>query len=240
MLKHRHLELPLAQSCFTSRLSESLKERLLPFLTSVTLPLGKELYEAGELHRHIYFPVDAIVSLMIELESGDSTEIAIVGNDGLVGIALFLGGDCTSHKAVVQSAGKAYRIDKAQIQPEFEIHGEFMRCVLLYTQSLMTQMAQTAFCNRHHSIHQQLCRWLLLSHDRIPGDELIMTQELIANMLGVRREGVTQAAGHLQDLSVIDYRRGHITILDRAQLERLSCECYAIVKSEIKRLEGFC
>jgi CRP-like cAMP-binding protein len=212
------------------------RERLFPYLRLLTLPLGKVLYESGDRLRHIYFPTDSIVSLLYVLENGQSAEIAVVGNDGAIGVALFMGGETTTNRAIVQSAGLAYQLAGARLKKEFERHGETLHILLRYTQALITQMAQTAVCNRHHSVDQQLCRWLLLSLDRLPSAELVMTQELIAGMLGVRREGVTEAAGKLQKLGVISYHRGHITVLDRPRLERLSCECYAVVKKETDRL----
>ncbi|WP_404340755.1 Crp/Fnr family transcriptional regulator [Pseudoalteromonas mariniglutinosa] len=210
--------------------------RLFPFVELVTLKLGQVLYEAGDKLSYVYFPVDAIVSLLYVMESGASAEISVVGNEGLIGIALFMGGESTSSRAIVQSAGTAYRLKGVRLTKEFNRHGKLLELMLKYTQSLITQMAQTAVCNRHHSIDQQLCRWLLLSLDRLPDNHLTMTQELIANMLGVRREGVTEAAGKLQKLGVINYHRGHITVLDRHRLEQLSCECYAVVKKETDRL----
>ena len=212
------------------------RERLFPHLDLVALPLGKALYESGDMLRHIYFPTDAIISLLYVLKDGASAEIAVVGNEGAIGVALFMGGETTTNRAVVQSAGSAYQMTGARLKEEFERHGELLHILLRYTQALITQMAQTAVCNRHHSVDQQLCRWLLLSLDRLSSDKLIMTQELIANMLGVRREGVTEAAGKLQKLGVISYRRGEITVLDRPRLEQLSCECYAVVKAETDRL----
>ena len=212
-------------------------ERLLPHLEPVELPLGKVLYESGGALRHVYFPTDCIVSLLYVMENGASAEISVVGNEGLIGVAVFMGGESTPSRAVVQSAGHAYRLPGQQLKDEFNRHEEML--MLRYTQALITQMAQTAVCNRHHAIDQQLCRWLLLSLDRLPGNELIMTQELIANMLGVRREGVTDAAGKLQRLGVIEYSRGHIKILDRTRLEELSCECYAVVKRETERLQPY-
>ena len=212
------------------------RERLFPHLNLVTLPLGSVLYESGDAQRYIYFPIDAIVSLLYVLKDGSSAEIAVVGNDGAIGIALFMGGATTTNRAIVQSAGLAYRLTSRRLTQEFERHSEMLHVLLRYTQALITQMAQTAVCNRHHSVDQQLCRWLLLSLDRLASNELTMTQELIANMLGVRREGVTEAAGKLQKLGVIRYRRGKITVLDREQLEALSCECYQVVKNETDRL----
>lgn len=212
------------------------QERIFSHLELVSLPLGKVLYESGDTLRHVYFPTDSIVSLLYVMEDGASAEISVVGNDGLIGIALFMGGESTPSRAIVQSAGHAYRLLGQRLKNEFNRHGTFLELMLRYTQSLITQMAQTAVCNRHHSVDQQLCRWLLLSLDRLPSKRLSMTQELIANMLGVRREGVTDAAGKLQKLGVIEYSRGLITVLDRDKLEKLSCECYAVVKKETDRL----
>ena len=186
--------------------------------------------------RHIYFPTDSIVSLLYVLEDGSSAEICVVGNDGVIGVSLFMGGETTTSRAIVQSGGSAYRLTGRRLKQEFERQGETMHILLRYTQALITQMAQTAVCNRHHTVDQQLCRWLLLSLDRLPDNKLAMTQELIANMLGVRREGVTDAAGKLQKLGVITYTRGLITVLDRHRLEQLSCECYSVVKKETDRL----
>jgi CRP-like cAMP-binding protein len=210
--------------------------RIAPQLELVDLPLGKVLYESGSQIAHVHFPINAIVSLLYVLENGASAEIAVVGNEGLVGIALFMGGETTPSRAVVQSAGRGYRLSAAHIKGEFNRGGPVLHLLLRYTQALITQMAQTAVCNRHHSLDQQLCRWLLLSMDRLEGDELVMTQELIANMLGVRREGVTEAALKLQNLGLIKYARGHITVLDRPALEERVCECYAVVKKEYDRL----
>ncbi len=212
------------------------RARLFPHLQPVDLPLGMSLYESGDAQRHIYFPTDSIVSLLYVLADGASAEIAVVGNEGVIGVSLFMGGETTPSRAIVQSAGSAYRLTGGRLKEEFNRHGQMLHILLRYTQSLITQMAQTAVCNRHHSLDQQLCRWLLLSLDRLSGNRLDMTQELIANMLGVRREGVTTAAGRLQKLGVINYRRGHITVLDRPKLEALSCECYAVVKKETDRL----
>ena len=214
------------------------RNRLFPHLQLVAMPLGKSLYEPGTVLRHVYFPLDCIVSLLYVMENGESAEISVVGNEGLVGIALFMGGETTPSRAIVQSAGYAYQLSAQQLKDEFRRHGNLQVLLLRYTQALITQMAQTAVCNRHHSVDQQLCRWLLLSLDRLPSNQLTMTQELIANMLGVRREGVTDAAGKLQKLGVIQYHRGHITVLDRAKLEHLSCECYGVVKRETDRLRG--
>ena len=211
-------------------------ERLLPDLEAVFLPLGWAVYEAGGPLGYVYFPTTSIISLLYVLKDGSSAEIAVTGNDGLVGIALFMGGESTPTQAVVQSAGHGYRLRAAVLQSEFKQGGELQHLALRYTQALITQMAQTAVCNRHHSVEQQLCRWLLLSLDRLPSNELVMTQELIANMLGVRREGVTEAAGKLQAEGLIHYSRGHITVLDRPALEKRVCECYAVVKRETDRL----
>jgi CRP-like cAMP-binding protein len=212
------------------------RARLFPHLKLVNLPLGTVLYESGDAQRHIFFPLDAIISLLYVLKDGASAEIAVVGNDGAIGVALFMGGATTTNRAIVQSAGSAYRLTRRRLKLEFDRHGEMLHILLRYTQALITQMAQTAVCNRHHSVDQQLCRWLLLSLDRLASNELTMTQELIANMLGVRREGVTDAAGKLQKLGVIKYRRGKIIVLDRPRLEALSCECYEVVKKETDRL----
>ena len=210
--------------------------RLLPHLEYIDMPLGTVLYESGDVLRHVYFPLDCIVSLLYVLADGSSAEIAVVGNDGLIGIALFMGGETTPSRAIVQSAGGAYRLLGQPFKDEFHSNRALHELLLRYTQALITQMAQTAVCYRHHSVDQQLCRWLLLSLDRLPSNQLDMTQELIANMLGVRREGVTEAARKLQRLGVIQYQRGHITVLDRPKLEALCCECYAVVKKEKDRL----
>ncbi len=217
-------------------LPAEVQDRLFPHLELVPLPLGKVLYESGDTLRHVYFPTDSIVSMLYVMDNGASAEISVVGNDGIVGISLFMGGESTPSRAIVQSAGSAFRLTGQRLKAEFTRHQEMQHLLLRYTQSLMTQMSQTAVCNRHHSLVQQLCRWLLLSLDRLPGNQLAMTQELIANMLGVRREGVTDAAGKLQAAGVISYKRGHITVLDRPKLETLSCECYAVVKKETDRL----
>ena len=200
------------------------------------MPLGQVLYESGRQMSHVYFPATSIVSLLYVMEDGSSAEIAVVGNEGLVGISLFMGGETTPSRAVVQSAGEGWRLRARTVKEEFERPGPVMHLMLRYTQALITQMAQTAVCNRHHSLDQQLCRWLLLSLDRLHGNELVMTQELIANMLGVRREGVTEAALKLQRRGLIRYARGHITVLDRPGLEASTCECYAVVKKEYDRL----
>jgi len=207
-----------------------------PHLEPVELPLGGVLHEAGGPMSHVYFPTTAIISLLYVMEDGASAEIAVVGNDGIVGISLFMGGQSTLSRAVVQSAGHGFRLRADLMMREFDRAGPVMHLLLRYTQALISQMAQTAACNRHHSLDQQLCRWLLLSLDRLDSNELIMTQELIANMLGVRREGVTEAAGKLRKAGLIRYRRGHIVVLDRAGLERRSCECYAVVRKEYERL----
>ena len=224
------------QNTLLADLPEAAQARLAPNLKLVDMPLGKGLYESGDKLRHVYFPTESIVSLLYVTESGASAEIAVVGNEGMIGMALFMGGESTPGRAVVQSAGHAFQLPKQAFMAEFNRHEELRELLLRYMQALMTQMAQTAVCNRHHHIDQQLCRWLLLSLDRLPGNRLAMTQELIANMLGVRREGVTEAAHKLQSLGVIDYHRGEITVLDRPRLESLSCECYAVVKKETDRL----
>ncbi len=217
-------------------LPEADLERWLPALERFDLPLGRVLYESGTTEQYVYFPTTAIVSLLYVMENGDSAEIAVVGNEGIVGIALFMGGNSTPSRAVVQSGGQGLRLNAKGLKQEFDHCVPVMHLLLRYTQALITQMAQTAVCNRHHSLDEQLCRWLLLSLDRLTGDELVMTQQLIANMLGVRREGVTEAALKLQKAGLIEYRRGHIKVLDRAGLERRSCECYAVVKQEYGRL----
>ena len=210
--------------------------RWLPQLEPVDMPLGKVLYESGSKLTHVYFPTTSIVSLLYVMEDGASAEIAVVGHEGIVGISLFMGGETTPSRAVVQSAGLAFRLKANVMMQEFNRAGPVLHLLLRYTQALITQMAQTAVCNRHHSLDQQLCRWLLLSLDRLHSNEIVMTQELIANMLGVRREGVTEAAGNLQQAGLIRYRRGHITVLDRARLEQRTCECYAVVRREYDRL----
>ncbi|ASJ72263.1 Crp/Fnr family transcriptional regulator [Granulosicoccus antarcticus] len=207
-----------------------------PLLEWSDMPLGRVLYESSNPQSHVYFPTTAIVSLLYVMENGSSAEIAVVGNEGVVGISLFMGGETTPSRAVVQSGGQGYRLKGQAIKDEFGRSGPVMHLMLRYTQALITQMAQTAVCNRHHSLDQQLCRWLLLSIDRLRGNELVMTQELIANMLGVRREGVTQAALKLQSAGLIRYSRGHITVLDREGLEKRTCECYSVVKKEYERL----
>ncbi len=231
----KQLLLPRQNNLLAS-LPADVQERIFPHLDPITLPLGQVLYESGDTLDYVYFPTNAIVSLLYVMESGASAEISVVGNEGLIGIALFMGGHSTPSRAIVQSAGSFFRLKSSLLMEEFNKHGELMLLLLRYTQSLITQMSQTAVCNRHHSIDQQLCRWLLLSLDRLSNNCLVMTQELIANMLGVRREGVTEAAGKLQRQGVIEYRRGHIAVLDRPQLERLCCECYGVVKQETDRL----
>lgn len=224
------------QNHLLSALSTEVRARIFPELVEVKMPLGMVLYEPGDVMNNVYFPIDCIVSLLYVMENGDSAEISVVGNEGVVGISLFMGGESTPSRAVVQSAGNAYRLSTHLMKTEFNRHEDTMILMLRYTQALITQMAQTAVCNRHHSIDQQLCRWLLLSIDRLPSNQVTMTQELIANMLGVRREGVTEAAGKLQRQGVITYVRGEITVLNREKLEALSCECYAVVKRETDRL----
>src|SRR5256884_6818386 len=211
-------------------------ERLASHLELIPMRLGEVLYEPGVQLRYVYFPTTSIVSLLYVMENGASAEIAIVGNEGILGISLFMGGETTPSRAVVQSAGHGFRLKAQLLKNEFGRFGPMLHLLLRYTQALITQMAQTAVCNRHHSVDQQLCRWLLLSLDRLACNQLTMTQELIANMLGVRREGVTEAAGKLQQLGVIRYTRGQITVLDRPKLEQLCCECYAVVKKETDRL----
>ena len=210
--------------------------RLAPHLELVPMPLAEALYESGGRLQYVYFPTTSIISLLYVMIDGASAEIAVVGNEGVLGISLFMGGETTPSRAVVQSAGFGYRLRSQILKDEFHRGGALMHLLLRYTQALITQMAQTAVCNRHHSVEQQLCRWLLLSLDRLPSNELTMTQELIANMLGVRREGVTEAAGHLQRDGLIQYSRGRITVLDRPRLEVRVCECYAVVKKEFDRL----
>jgi CRP-like cAMP-binding protein len=211
-------------------------DRLLPHLELAAMPLGDVLYESGTHLGHVYFPTTSIVSLLYVMEDGASAEIAVVGNEGIIGVALFMGGETTPSRAVVQSAGYAYRLKGQLLKQEFNRSGAMQQLLLRYTQALLTQMAQTAVCNRHHSVDQQLCRWLLLSLDRLASNELTMTQELIANMLGVRREGVTEAAGKLQDAGLLRYSRGRITVVDRPGLEAQACECYRVVKKEFDRL----
>lgn len=227
----------LQQNHLLAAFPSETQNRLFPHMKPVDLTLGKVLYESGDTPHFVYFPTNSIVSLLYVMESGASAEISVVGNEGLVGIAVFMGGESTPSRAIVQSAGSAFSLSSQRLREEFNTHPDMRLLMLRYTQALITQMAQTAACNRHHSIDQQLCRWLLLSMDRLSGNQLVMTQELIANMLGVRREGVTEAAGKLQDLKVIEYNRGKITVLDRPKLEKLSCECYRVVKAETDRLE---
>lgn len=217
-------------------LPEAEWERWMPHIELIDLPLGKVLHESGAPATHVYFPTNAIVSLLYILENGSSAEIAVVGNEGVVGISIFMGGGSTPSRAVVQSAGMGYRLRAEVIKRAFERSDPVKHLMLRYTQALITQMSQTAVCNRHHSLDQQLCRWLLLSLDRLSGNELVMTQELISNMLGVRREGVTEAAMKLQSAGLIRYARGHISVLDRPGLERRACECYRVVKNEYDRL----
>ena len=217
-------------------LPEAEWKRWQPLLEAVEMPLGQVLYESGRTLSHVYFPTTAIVSLLYVMEDGSSAEIAVVGNEGVVGVSLFMGGESTPSRAVVQSAGQGWRLHSRDVKEEFERPGPVMHLLLRYTQALITQMAQTAVCNRHHSLDQQLCRWLLLSLDRLTSNEIVMTQELIANMLGVRREGVTEGALRLQKAGLISYSRGHIKVLNRAGLEVRTCECYAVVKKEYDRL----
>ena len=232
---HRAVADPLANALLAA-LPRAEWLRWQPHLEAVDLPLGRVLHESGARLSHVYFPTTAIVSLLYVMEDGASAEIAVVGKEGIVGVALFMGGDTTPSRAVVQSGGQGFRLRSAMLKEEFGRSGPAMRLLLLYTQALITQMAQTAVCNRHHTLDQQLCRWLLLSLDRLEGPELVMTQELIANMLGVRREGVTEAALRLQADGLIRYSRGRINVLSRAGLEARSCECYAVVKQEYERL----
>lgn len=224
------------QNHLLAALPPEVQSRLFPYLELVPLPLRAVLYESGRPMGHVYFPTDSIVSLQYVMQDGASTAITVVGNEGLLGISLFMGGDSTPSRSLVQSAGYAYRLPRRRVQEEFNRHGQLLVLMLRYTQALITQVAQTAVCNRHHSIDKQLCRWLLLSVDRLSHNHLTMTQEFIGNMLGVRREGVTEAARKLQGLGVISYSRGLIKVLDRDKLEKLSCECYAVVKSETELL----
>jgi CRP-like cAMP-binding protein len=224
------------QNHLLAALPQAEYERLLPHLQLVPMPLGEALYESGGRLQHVYFPTTSIVSLLYVMEDGASAEIAVVGNEGILGISLFMGGETTPSRAVVQSAGYGYRLKAPLLKQEFNRAGSVMHLLLRYTQALITQMAQTAVCNRHHSVEQQLCRWLLLSLDRLSTSELSMTQDLIANMLGVRREGVTEAAGKLQKAGLLRYSRGRITVIDRPGLEKEVCECYAVVKKEFDRL----
>jgi CRP-like cAMP-binding protein len=224
------------QNQILAALAPAERARIYPYLQRVPLRLGEVLYEPGAAFRHVYFPANCLISLLHVLKDGATAEIAVVGNDGLIGVAVFMGGETTPSRAVVQSAGHAYRLVGKRLTEEFHRSGHLRFLLLRYTQALMTQMAQTAVCNRHHSVDQQLCRWLLLSLDRLEANQLTMTQALIADMLGVRREGVNEAANKLQNLGVIRYRRGRITVLDRDKLEHLCCECYAVVKRETDRL----
>jgi CRP-like cAMP-binding protein len=224
------------QNHLLNALSATELKRIRRHLELMEMTLGEVVYESGRHQEYVYFPTNSIVSLLYVLENGASAEIAVVGNEGVVGISLFMGGETTPSRAVVQSAGSAYRLPGEVMKHEFNRGGAMQHLMLRYTQSLITQMAQTAVCNRHHSVDQQLCRWLLLSIDRLPSPEIEMTQELIANMLGVRREGVTEAAGKLQNAGVISYRRGHIKVLNRPRLEEMSCECYDVVRRETARL----
>jgi CRP-like cAMP-binding protein len=221
-----------------ARLPPDQYERLRPLLQPVEFPLGEVVYEFGGELDYVFFPTTSIVSLLYTMENGTSAEMGLTGNEGVVGIALFMGGGTMPNRAIVQSAGGALRMKAKVLQDEFALGGRFQQLLLRYTQALITQISQTAVCNRLHSVEQQLCRWLLLSHDRVQADELIMTQELIADMLGVRREGVTVAAGRLQDAGAISYLRGRIQILDRQRLEETVCECYRVVKDEFDRLLG--
>jgi len=224
------------QNYLLAALPAEVFERLSPDLELITMPLGEVLYESGGQLQHVYFPTTAILSLHYVMENGATAEIAGVGNEGVVGISLFMGGDTTPSSAVVQTAGHAYRLAGRLLKEEFNRAGLMQRLLLRYTQALITQMCQTAVCNRHHTVEQQLCRWLLLTLDRMPTNELIMTQELVASMLGVRREGITEAAGKLQHAGFISYRRGHVAVLERSGLEAGACECYAVVKKELGRL----
>jgi CRP-like cAMP-binding protein len=231
---------PLAHESHQNRLLAALPaadfERLAGHLERVTLRLGDMLYEPGEQLQHAYFPISCIVSLHYVMETGASASVAGVGQEGVLGISLFMGGETTPSSAVVQTAGVAYRLERRRLKQEFERSGAMQRLLLRYTQALMTQMTQTAVCNRHHSVEQQLCRWLLVTLDRIPSGQIVMTQELVASMLGVRREGITEAAGRLQEAGFIRNRRGHIAVLGRAGLETRSCECYGVVRKEFARL----
>jgi len=224
------------QNYLLAALPAEVFERLSPHLELISMPLGEVLYESGGQLQHVYFPTTAILSLHYVMENGATAEIAGVGNEGLLGISLFMGGNTTPSRATVQTGGHGYRLSGPLMMEEFNRAGPMMRLMLRYTQALMTQISQTAVCNRHHSVEQQLCRWLLLTLDRLPSSELTMTQELIASMLGVRREGITETAGNLQREGLISYRRGHITVLDRSGLESHTCECYGVVKKEFHRL----
>lgn len=216
-------------------LPQAAQQRLFPHLQLVALPRGAVLYESGTILRQVYFPTDCVISLLYVLENGASAEISVVGNEGALGLSVFIGGETTTSRAIIRSGGSAYRLSGRRLRAEFADHGDMLHIMLRYSQSLLMQMAQTAICNRHHSVDQQLCRWLLLSLDRLPSNKLAVTQELMANMLGVRREGITAAAGKLQKLGVIKYARGQIIVLDRPRLQQLACECYAVVKAETDR-----
>lgn len=229
----------MTDNMLLNTLPDESKARIFPQLKLVHLPLGKVIYESGQSLELVYFPTDSIVSLLYEIKNGSSAEISIVGNDGMLGIAVFMGGESMPSRAVVQSAGNAFFLPSAILKKEFNNNPSIRLILLRYVQALIAQIAQTAVCNRHHTIEQQLCRWLLLSIDRLASNNLNMTQELIANMLGVRREGVTEAAGRLQKLGVIHYKRGHIEVIDRGKLERLCCECYDVVKQETERLSQY-
>jgi CRP-like cAMP-binding protein len=224
------------QNHLLNALPGAVGERLFPHMKLVKMARGAVVYESGAPLGQIYFPADCVISLLYVLADGSSAEISVVGNEGAVGLSLFIGGETTTSRALVQSPGSAYQLSGRRLREELESHGDMLHILLRYSQSLLTQMAQTAICNRHHSVNQQFCRWLLLSLDRLPSNTLRLTQEMIANMLGVRREGVTAAAGKLQKLGVIQYTRGEITVLDRPRLEQLSCECYALVKAETDRV----
>lgn len=239
MPNNRPADLKPEQNHLLAALPKDVRSRLLPHMQAIELGLGDVVYEPGSKMSHVVFPTNSIISLLYVMENGSSAEISVVGNEGVVGVSIFMGGESTVSRAVVQSAGWGYKIDAKIVQKEFARHTEMMVLFLRYTLSLITQMSQTAVCNRHHTIDQQLCRWLLLSLDRLTEDTVSMTQELIANMLGVRREGVTEAAGKLQAKNVITYRRGIITVLDRPKLEKLSCECYKVVKKESDRLLNY-
>ncbi len=228
------------QNHLLAALPDIAKMRIFPQLKRVEMNLGDVIYESGEAINFVYFPTNCIISLLYVMLNGASAEISVVGNEGMAGIAVFMGSESTPSRTIVQSKGLAYRMPSSDLRAEFNNHAEVRVLMLRYTQALITQMSQTAVCNRHHSIDQQLCRWLLLSLDRLPDNHLTMTQELIANMLGVRREGVTEAAGKLQKLGVIEYHRGHITVIDRPRLEELCCECYTVVKRETDRLKPDC
>lgn len=226
------------QNHLLALLSRDEYSRIKQKLEPVSLALGRVIYESGSELSHMYFPTTAVISMLYTMENGGTAEIGIAGNNGLVGIALFMGGGTTSSRAVVQIAGEAYRMAAGDVREAFARGGDFQSVMLRYTQSLITQISQTAVCNRLHSVEQQLCRWLLINHDQLPADKLVMTHELIANMLGVRREGVSIAAAHLQSLGIIEYFRGTITIRDREKLESVACECYKVVMDEYERLLG--